>query len=171
MRAGRRPVAVVGLLILGFLALVAYWVDFYAWGDVQVRGDKAYLTFQKAFALADAWLAVCSLAAAVGLLLRREWGFLFGLLAASSAIFLGLMDVCFNLNEGIYLLRGAAVWIEVAINVTCLSFGVFIIAVLWLRRADLLSRGKEAAAADRAEPASRQPIRTRLPEPGSPAEP
>lgn len=143
---------------MAFLALVGYWVDFYARGDVQVRTDEVYLTFQKAFVLADGWLAVCSIIAAVGLWLRREWGFLFGLLGASSSIFLGLMDVCFNLNEGIYLLSGVQVWIEVAINVTTLSFGVFIITVLWLGRADLLSWPDRAAPESQADPTSQQPI-------------
>lgn len=158
MRTGRRPTLVVGLLIFGFLALVAYWINFYVWGNVQVRTDEVYLTFQRAFALADGWLAVCSLVAAVGLWLRREWGFLFGLLGASSSIFLGLMDVCFNLNEGTYFASGVQVWIEVAINVTTLSFGVFVIAVLWRRRADLLSWPKPAAPEAQAEPTSNQPI-------------
>jgi hypothetical protein len=158
MRTGKRPALVVGLLIFAFVALVAYWVDFYAWGDVQVRGDEVYLTFQKAFVLADGWLAVCSLVAAVGLLLRREWGFLFGLLAASSSVFLGLMDVCFNLNEGIYFLSSVQVWIELAINVTTLSFGVLIIAALWLRRADLLSWSNKAAPKAPVELTSEQPM-------------
>ncbi|HUT32152.1 MAG TPA: hypothetical protein VNE39_01620 [Planctomycetota bacterium] len=144
MHAARRQGLAIGLLIFGFLAVVAYWVDFYASGDVKVRTDEVYLAFQKAFALADGWLAVCCLVGAVGLWLRREWGFLFGLLGASSSIFLGLMDVCFNLNEGIYLLGSMEVWVEVAINVMTLGIGAAIIAVLWLRRADVLSSRKQA---------------------------
>ena len=158
MRAAKRPTFIVGLLIFAFLALAVYWVDFFARGDVQVRSDEVYLTFQKAFVLADGWLAACSLIAAVGLWLTRPWGLLFGLLAASSSIFLGLMDVCFNLNEGTYLLSGMPVWIEIAINVTTLGFGAIIIAVLWKRRADLLSRPGPAGREVQAKPTSQSPI-------------
>jgi len=69
-------------------------------GDVQVRHDEVYLAFENAFPLADAWMAFCALLGAIGLWQRRNWGFLFGLLAASSAIFLGLMAVLFNLQQG-----------------------------------------------------------------------
>jgi len=48
------------------------------------------------------------------------------------------MDVWSNLNEGTYAL-GGAMWIGVAIHVLNLVFGVVIAAVLWWRRAELLS--------------------------------
>ena len=137
--AGRRPILVIGVLVFGFLALVAYWSVFYTSGAVRARTDVVYLTFQKSFLLADAWLAACCAAGAVGLWRRREWGVLFGLLAASSSIFLGLMDVCFNLNERMYEQGGAAMWIETVINAATLALGVVIAAVLWSRRDRLLS--------------------------------
>jgi len=50
----------------GYLALVAvlttlYWIDFFTSGDVHVRDDAVYLAFERAFPLADAWMAACSL--------------------------------------------------------------------------------------------------------------
>jgi hypothetical protein len=163
MTAGRRPVLVVGVLVFGFLALVAYWSVFYTSGAVQARTDVVYLTFQKSFLLADAWLAACCLAGAVGLWRRREWGFLFGLLAASSSIFLGLMDVCFNLNEGMYWRGGVEMWIETGINALNLTFGAVIAAVLWSRREGLLSpapgagRGAGTGAAGSSPPSETHP--------------
>ena len=166
MTAGRRPVLVIGVLVFGFLALVAYWSVFYTSGAVQARTDVVYLTFQRSFVLADAWLAACCAAGAVGLWRRREWGVLFGLLAASSSIFLGLMDVCFNLNEAMYQRGGGAMWIEIGINVANLTFGVVIAAVLWSRRNGLLSLppgaapspGQEAGtSAARSSPSSQFP--------------
>jgi hypothetical protein len=145
MTAGRRPVLVIGVLVFGFLALVAYWSVFYTSGAVQTRTDVVYLTFQRSFLLADAWLAACCAAGAVGLWRRRGWGVLFGLLAASSSIFLGLMDVCFNLNEAMYQRGGGAMWIEIGINAANLTFGVVIAAVLWSRRDGLLSPAQGAA--------------------------
>jgi hypothetical protein len=145
MATGGRPILIIGMLVLGFLGLVAYWGVFYTSGAVQARTDIVYLTFEKSFLLADAWLAACCAAGAVGLWRRREWGVLFGLLAASSSIFLGLMDVCFNLIEGMYRRGGLEMWIETGINAINLTFGVVIAAVLWSRRNGLLSVAPGAA--------------------------
>jgi hypothetical protein len=49
------------------------------------------------------------------------------------------------------------VWIEIAINVATLGFGAMIIAVLWKRRADLLSRPGRAGREAQAGPTSQQP--------------
>lgn len=145
MTASKRPVLVIGVLAFGFVALVAYWSVFYTSGAVQARTDVVYLTFQKSFLLADAWLAVCCAVGAIGLWRRRAWGVLFGLFAASSSIFLGLMDVCFNLNEAMYQRGGGAMWLETGINAANLTFGAVIAAVLWSRRHGLLFPASSAA--------------------------
>ena len=134
---GTRPGGVkwiIGLLLIIFVVTAIYWITFYTSGDVQVRQDEAYLAFERSFPLADAWMAICALLGAIGLWRSKAWGFLFGLLAASSAIFLGLMDVLFNLNEGLYIIVGTEMLIEVVINVFTLSMGPVIIWYLWKRR-------------------------------------
>jgi uncharacterized membrane protein (DUF2068 family) len=83
-------------------------------------------------------MALCALAGAIGLWRRRAWGFLFGLLAASSSIFLGLMDVLFNLNEGMYAIGGVEMVIEIAINLLTLGLGPVVIVYLWRSRVALL---------------------------------
>jgi hypothetical protein len=69
---------------------------------------------------------------------KRVWGFLFGLLAASSLVYLGLMDVTFDLNQGIYALGGVDTAIEVLINLFCLIVGPLIIIYLWKNRGQWL---------------------------------
>lgn len=49
-------------------------------------------------------------------------------------IFLGLMDVTFNVNQGIYALGGIETAIEVIINLFCLVVGPLIILFLWRER-------------------------------------
>lgn len=118
---------IILLLLFATIATSAYWIVFYSSGDVQVRSDEVYLAFENAFPLADAWMASCALLGAIGLWCSNSWGFLFGLLAASSAIFLGLPDLLFNLNEGIYTIGGAETGIEVTINALTLGLGPVII--------------------------------------------
>jgi uncharacterized membrane protein (DUF2068 family) len=128
----------------GYLAVVAvlttlYWIDFFTSGGVHVRDDAVYLAFEKAFPLADAWMAACSLLGAIGLWRRRSWGLLFGLLAASAQIFLACMDVLFNLNEGNYAIASAAMAAEILINVGLLIGAPLLIAFLWRQRRVLLA--------------------------------
>jgi hypothetical protein len=129
----------------GYLAVVAaltalYWIDFFTSGGVHVRDDAVYLAFEKAFPLADAWMAACSLLGAIGLWRRRSWGLLFGLLAASAQVFLACMDVLFNLNEGNYAIASTAMAAEMLINVGLLIGAPLLIAFLWRQRHALLGQ-------------------------------
>jgi uncharacterized membrane protein (DUF2068 family) len=129
----------------GYLAVVAvlttlYWIDFFTWGGVHVRDDAVYLAFEKAFPLADAWMAACSLLGAIGLWRRRSWGLLFGLLAASAQVFLACMDVLFNLNEDNYAIVSAAMAAEILINLGLLIGAPLLIAFLWRQRQALLAQ-------------------------------
>lgn len=134
-------VAVAYLAITG-VATILYWLDFFTTGAVHVRHDEVYLAFERAFPLADAWMAACSLLGAFGLGRRRSWGLLCGLLAGSAQIFLGCMDVLFNLNEGNYAIASAAMAGELLINVWLLVGAPLLIAFLWhRRRAWLADRG------------------------------
>lgn len=125
---------IIGILLFTFLATTAYWIAFFFTDSVQVRTDEVYLAFERSFPLADAWMAICGLFGAIGLWRGRAWGFLFGVLTASSAIFLGLMDVLFNLNEGIYIIGGSGTLIEIIINLLLLGLGPIIIIYLWKNR-------------------------------------
>lgn len=128
---------IIGLLLFTFAATLAYWIIYFTSGDVQVRHDEVYLAFENAFPLADGWMAICALLGAIGLWKKQSWGFLFGLLAASSAIFLGLMDVLFNLQQDIYAMGGVETAIEIAINILTLGLGPVIIVYLGKNRLTL----------------------------------
>jgi hypothetical protein len=130
---------IIGMLVFACTATLAYWAVFFTTGEVQARNDLVYLAFERSFPLADGWMAFCALAGAIGLWRRRDTGFLFGLLAGSSSIFLGLMDVLFNLNEGNYALGGAEMAVEIAINLATLSLGAVVIVYLWRNRSNLLA--------------------------------
>ena len=64
---------------------------------------------------------------------HHSWGFLFGLLAGSSLVFLGCVDMLFSLNEGNYGIGSPAMAAETAIEVTTLAGGPAVIAYLWLQ--------------------------------------
>ncbi|SES34755.1 hypothetical protein SAMN05216199_3011 [Pedococcus cremeus] len=120
---------VVGvLLVVTGVVTVAYWLDFFIRGSVQAVSADWYLRFERAFPAADGWMALCSLVAALGLFTESAYGTVFALLAAGALIFLGLMDLTFNLQNGLFrLLPGSGqMWVEVVIIAWCLAFGVFL---------------------------------------------
>ena len=64
----------------------------------------------------------------------RDWGFLFMLLAGSAAIFLGLMDLLYDLQHGIFSEMTAESTIELGIVIFLLVLGPTVISLTWSRR-------------------------------------
>jgi hypothetical protein len=123
------------LLVITGVVVVAYWLDFFLRGTVQAVSEDWYLRFERAFPVADGWMAFCSLVAAVGLLSGGGYATVFGLLAAGAMVFLGLMDLTFNLQNGLFrLLPGSGqMWVEVIIIAWCLALGGFLAVYLGAR--------------------------------------
>ena len=113
--------------------LIYYWIDFFLRKGVQVTQEEWYIKFQKAFPIADVWAAICALLCGVGLLTEQNFGLLFALLAASSIIFLALMDITFNVENKLYnLVRSSAEMKgELVGNIWFLSVGIIVIIYVW----------------------------------------
>jgi hypothetical protein len=120
------------LLLVTAVVTVGYWVDYFVRGSVQVVPDEWYLRFERAFPVADGWMSACAVMAAIGLLRDADVGVAFGLVAGGALVFLGLMDVTFNVQNGLYRLlpRSAPMWSELVINVWCLGLGGALVAYL-----------------------------------------
>ena len=118
-------VLLAALLLVTAVVTAAYWVDFFGRGSVQAGAEDWYLRFERAFPVADAWMATASLVAAIGLLGHRDYGVVFGLVAAGALLFLGLMDLTFNVQNGLFRLlpQSAEMWAEVVIIGWCLGLG------------------------------------------------
>ncbi len=124
-------------LILSFFLIVTailtiyFWVDFFFKGTVKVTKEEWYIKFEKAFPVADFWMAGCALISAIGLLFGLSFGPFFALLAASSLIFLALMDITFNIQNKMYhrIRESREMVLEVVINVWCLFLGILLILV------------------------------------------
>ncbi len=130
-------IALSVLLIGTAVVCIYYWVDFYITGGVHVIKDDWYIKFQDSFPVADLWMSACAIVGAIGLLTGQNYGVLFTLLAASSMIFLGLMDVTFNIQNRLYRLVASSsqMKFEVFLNVYAMGFGIALIACLGPRLA------------------------------------
>lgn len=122
-------------MVIAALGTIAYWLTYFSSGATQVRGDEVYLAFENAFPLADAWMALCYLLAAFFLWRGDGRALLWGLCAGSAMIFLGCMDLLFNIEQQhFHAPISAEMAAEIVIVVFCLSFGPFTIWRLWRNR-------------------------------------
>jgi hypothetical protein len=123
---------VVVLLVVTVVGTAAYWIAFFAAGEtLHASATDAYAAFEHAFPVADAWMAACAAAAAIGLARRRAWAVPAGIAAGSALVYLGMMDVTFDVEQGLYGERSGAMAVEIVINVFCLGAGPFLIAWFW----------------------------------------
>jgi len=131
---------VIGIGIFAVAAIILYWVTWFAAPEfIQARAPEApdyqiYVNFEQAFPLADGWLAIAALIGIIGLWKMRDWGFLFMLLAGSSAIFLGLMDLLYDLEHAMFVPLTAEAATELAIVILLLALGPLMIVLLWRNR-------------------------------------
>lgn len=89
---------------------------------------ERYLSFEKAFPLPDlGWVTPLLLIGANGLLKNRRYGYLASLLAGAALMFLGLVDISFNLQNERYTFDLTEGLMNGFINLACAIFGPVLI--------------------------------------------
>jgi hypothetical protein len=132
---GRRRMKVAAaiefVLAGGFLA---FWTAFLLTDMVDIadpRLREVYLGFESAFPPADILLAIVLAAGGIGLLRGKLYGRLLTLAGGGALVFLGLLDVTFNVRQGIYSLGPGEAVLNGAINFACLASGILLIRTIW----------------------------------------
>ncbi|KPJ70030.1 hypothetical protein AMJ44_00930 [candidate division WOR-1 bacterium DG_54_3] len=116
------------------LGIIMFWIAFFTTDLVNIsdpRLKEAYLAFESAFPFADFYLSFMLIIGGVGLLKKMPYGYFFSLVAGASLIFLGLLDVSFNVQNGIYFLGAGEALLNIVINSICLGFGTFLLLKIW----------------------------------------
>jgi hypothetical protein len=129
-RAGRELRLLAAVYGAGAAGTVAYWAAFAA-GPARTGESEEYLDFERSFQLADAYMAALSGAAAVACWRHDPRALPLGLMASSATIYLGCMDVLYNLRHGKYRRLTGAMAVEVAINAYSLGLGPLSAWRLW----------------------------------------
>jgi hypothetical protein len=139
--AAPRGARALGVAALGAsLLIVVYWCLWYAGGrDLLASAHTPeYFAFESAFPAADAWLALCALIAGVQLLRARSSAIFWLFLTGGSGLYLFLMDVLFDLENGIYSIpkgsNGSPVVIEMIINAATLILSGLALYWAWKHR-------------------------------------
>jgi len=132
MAAGSIRLRIISLLSgLTGVGIIVFWVTF-PLGNPQesflARVFPAWYPWERSFIVADGWVALSSLVAAVGLFRRRRWGLHWAGMAGSATLFLALMDILFFLQNGLYRHAHPEVWTEMLIHAWLLGWGAFLVA-------------------------------------------
>ena len=131
---------ILGVLIFGVVATIAYWLVWFG-VDREILASAhtaSYYAFENSFPLADAWMTFVGLAAISSLVRRRASSLLWSIAAGTTSIYLGLLDVLFDLENGIYRsVDTGGVVVEIAINVLTLSMGALVLVWAWQKRREL----------------------------------
>jgi hypothetical protein len=126
---------VIRALVAGSVVMVAYWAAWYGHRSL-VASDttKSYYDFENAFPLADGWITVCLIAAAVALRRRRPSALLWLLMGGGAGVYLFCMDVLYDIEHGIWW-KNAGGAIEGVINLVMLAFSIVLLRWAWRHRA------------------------------------
>jgi hypothetical protein len=126
------------LMLLTAIGIILFWVFFFSDLDAQREStfasqSEAWFAWELSFPLADGWVALTAIAGAIGLWRGRPTGLLFGLVSGGALVFLGLIDLLFFLENGLYLPMNAEAAIELLIHLWAMGFGLFTIVIIWSR--------------------------------------
>lgn len=118
------------LLAVGF---VGFWIYFFRVENRNPARDAVYLGFERSFPVPDlCWATPCLVISAVGLLTGQRYGVFWTGLAGSALLFLGLLDISFNLRHGGYTTNKADAVTNVIINAVCVIFGPVFVWFAWI---------------------------------------
>lgn len=119
------------------VGIVSFWIAFFTTDLISIDDPhlkEIYLAFESAFPVPDVYLSIVLTIGGIGLLRKRSYGDFFSLMGGASLIFLGLLDISFNIQHGIYLTGVAEGIMNILINLLCFGGGIFLVLIIWKKR-------------------------------------
>jgi hypothetical protein len=121
------------LQILLGTGFVGFWVVFYFTEYKNPKMEETAFTHEKSFPLPDlVWIMPCLFIAGFGILLEQKFGFFFSALAGSGMMFLGLIDLAFNIQNDVFKEKEFGTYVGIFIILLMLIFGPICIVFAWL---------------------------------------
>ena len=136
MNSGKSHKLFATLQLILAAGFIGFWAMYFAENPCPQKtiACERFLAFENSFPVPDLGYIVPMLViGAVGLLKGQRYGVLASLLAGSALIFLGLLDVSFNLQNARYTINFVEGFLNVLINGVCLIFGPILIWNMWRR--------------------------------------
>ncbi len=116
------------LQLLTAAGLLAYWLLFFTVGLAPADPPFGYFVFQHSFTVPDIILALAFMRAGTWLFsedgMRRSRGRALSLVCSGGLLFLGTLDISFNVLNRLYSPFSLATILEMTVNGWCIGFGV-----------------------------------------------
>jgi hypothetical protein len=129
------------MLVAAIVIDVAYWSIWFTNRDwLASEHTQAYYDFENAFPLADLWLGLACGLALIALRRRRATALLWLISAGAAGLYLGCMDLLYDLEHGIFA-KGAGGTVEAVIVALTWAFSIIVLRWSWTNRDELLTGG------------------------------
>jgi len=120
--------AVPILAILTAAGLVLFWIGFFTIGLAPENPPTGYFVYEHSFPVPDITLAVMLLIGSIWSLKGREQGITILAAGGGALVFLGILDMSFNFQNGMYSISVMDMILNAFINLWCVIFGALIVA-------------------------------------------
>lgn len=117
--------------ILMAIGLIGFWLAFYVTEYKKDKMPEVEYKHELSFPLPDlGWVTLTLVIAAIGLITEQKFGYFFSAIGGSGMMFLGLIDLAFDLQNGKFNTKkyGFDAYFSIFIVLICLIMGpIFII--------------------------------------------
>jgi hypothetical protein len=115
---------VPGLVFSGGFMLLLFWMLYYCGVITPGEEDKTMASaYESAFPLADSLLGLALMIAGIGLIKRRFFGTFFLVAAGAMTLYLGILDLTFYVQQGLYFPLTSSNLFLLFVNVFCMLGG------------------------------------------------
>jgi hypothetical protein len=125
-----RRIAIGGLLITGIANALHYGYLIAVDYALMPGHPEAYRDLQKAATWADGWMGLMAIAGAIGLLRGWSWGRIAGIVAAAALRHMGLLDVAFHAQHGMYARLDPVMLEMIVVDLWAFGMGAFLVSHL-----------------------------------------
>jgi len=117
------------LLWMSAAGTTAFWMAYLA-GFRASQGVECSRELQLAQIPSNGWIVIASCFGAIGLGRQRRWGLLMTVAAASAGLYIGLLDIAFDLRAGIYSMPWPELAPELFANFVCTLLPAYLFLVV-----------------------------------------
>ncbi len=126
------PKTTAYLAIVTGIGILLFWIAFFTVGLAPENPPVCYFAYEHSFPLPDTVLAIALIIGGILAIKRSNRAFYVLLPASGGLIFLGLLDMAFNWQNGMYTITVMDGLLNACINIWCVVFGLC--AILSLQR-------------------------------------
>ena len=115
------------LSIITAVGLVLFWIGFFTIGLAPKNPPDGYFVYEHSFPVPDIILAVVLIAGSVLNMTGGTHGTTLLVAGGGALVFLGILDISFNFQNGMYKISVMDMILNAFINLWCVLFGAAII--------------------------------------------